>query len=451
MRGFSFKPLKIKRTIYPSLYVLIPVIMGGITILSFIVGYRFEEYVVRVAQKTSPLIYVVCALLVIASGIIGFIITMVFLKPLNRFLKEAHNSPLIMSEKKEENYEITSSEDLRQVSEVFEQVAHILTSVEAQELFPEIVGASRKMRDILGQIIKIAASNSTVLIYGESGTGKELVAESIYRHSPRKGKPFVKLSCVAIPEGLLESELFGHEKGAFTGAVSQKKGKFELADGGTIFLDEIGDMPLTTQAKLLRVLQEREFERVGGIVPIKVDVRFIAATNKSLVEMTKQGLFREDLLYRLQVFVIELPPLRERREDIPLLVDNILGKSQKMIKVSPQAFQSLIAYSWPGNVRELFNTIERAAVMAEKGEIELRHLPAYIRNDKTETEVVETSVSLDERLSEMEKNLVIDALVRTGGIQVKAAQMLGINQRSLWHRIKKLHIDVNALKHIAEK
>jgi transcriptional regulator with GAF, ATPase, and Fis domain len=256
---------------------------------------------------------------------------------------------------------------------------------------------------------------------------------------------------VAIPESLLESELFGHEKGAFTGAVSQKIGKFESADGGIIFLDEIGDMPLTTQGKLLRVLQEKEFERVGGTKTIKVDVRFIIATNKNLPDMIRKGQFRDDLYYRINVFSINLPPLRERREDIPYLVDHFLTMNSKDVKISSSALQVVAAYSWPGNIRELQNTIERAAVLTETGVIEPAHLALQIAGvitaDSLQDQSIE-SLTVDDRLDEVEKGLIIEALTRTGGVQVKAAEILGINQRSLWHRIKKHGIDTESFKNL---
>ena len=252
---------------------------------------------------------------------------------------------------------------------------------------------------------------------------------------------------MAIPEGLLESELFGHEKGAFTGAFTRKKGKFEMADGGAIFLDEIGDMPPTTQAKLLRVLQEKEFERVGGTQPVRVDVRFITATNKNLPEMIKTGSFREDLFYRLNVFSLHLPPLRERREDIPFLIEHFLERSGKELTVSQRAMQLLLGYNWPGNIRELQNVIERAAVFAE-GTIEAAHLPAALTGEVSalSDEKGGDEKQLDERLGEIEKGMIIEAITRAGGIQTRAAEMLGINPRSLWHRIKKYGIDVSSLK-----
>ena len=280
--------------------------------------------------------------------------------------------------------------------------------------------------------------------------GKELVATAIYEHSLRKGKPFVKLNCVAIPDGLLESELFGHEKGAFTGATSLKLGKFEMANGGSILLDEIADMPLATQAKLLRALQEKEFERVGGNRTIKIDVRIIAASNKNLFTMVQDGLFREDLYYRLNVVALNVPPLRNRKQDIPLLAEYFLEKPSTR-SFHRQPTKLLLAYSWPGNVRELQNTLERAAVMADD-EVLPAHLPFQITVCKSfsgpsgKDERSGSLFALDDRLREMEKGMIIEALKRAGGVQVKAAQLLGISPRSLWHRVKKYGVDTGALK-----
>jgi transcriptional regulator with GAF, ATPase, and Fis domain len=383
---------------------------------------------------------------VVASYIITLLIIWVVLKPVNRFVKAAESLPVYPKKTEEE---VKPKDDIERFERVFDQITTILTKVEAKELFPGVVGQSRIMRGVFTQIIKVAPTDSTVLILGESGTGKELVAAGIYEHSLRKGKPFIKINCVAIPESLLESELFGHEKGAFTGAVSQKIGKFESAHGGTIFLDEIGDMPLTTQAKLLRVLQEKEFERVGGTKTIKVDVRFIIATNKNLPDMVRKGQFRDDLYYRINVFSINLPPLRERREDIPYLVDYFLSQNSKGVKISPLALQMIVAYSWPGNIRELKNTIERAAVLTETGTIEPAHLALQVAGIITaDADQAMDAFTVDDRLDEVEKGLIIEALTRTGGVQVKAAEILGINQRSLWHRIKKHGIDTESFKNL---
>ena len=306
------------------------------------------------------------------------------------------------------------------------------------------------MRGLLSLIKKVSPTESTVLILGESGTGKELVATSIHNNSEREDKPFIKLNCAAIPEELLESELFGHEKGAFTGATDFKPGKFDMANRGTVFLDEIGDMPFNLQGKILRVLQEQEFYRVGGNKTIKVDVRIIASTNKNLEKMVRDGTFREDLFYRLNVFTLHLPPLRERKEDIPLLVDYLLENAPRKVAISPAALQMLMAFSWPGNIRELKNTIESAAVIAENGTIEPAQLPAKITGafDQHRKPAINmgAAISLDERLKEIEKSMIIDALKKTGGIQVRATELLGINQRSLWHRIKKHGIDVKSIK-----
>jgi transcriptional regulator with PAS, ATPase and Fis domain len=306
------------------------------------------------------------------------------------------------------------------------------------------------MRGLLSLIKKVAPTDSTVLILGESGTGKELVATSIHDNSERTDQPFIKLNCAAIPEELLESELFGHEKGAFTGATKSKPGKFDMANGGTLFLDEIGDMPYNLQAKVLRILQEQEFYRVGGSRTIKVDVRIIASTNKNLEKMVQEGTFREDLFYRLNVFTLHLPPLRERKEDISLLVDNFLQNAPKKVEISSVALQMLVAFSWPGNIRELQNTIESASVIAENGYIEPAQLPAKITgafSSPNHTDLkMPANIPLDERLQEIEKSMIIEALRKTGGVQIRATELLGINQRSLWHRIKKHNIDVRGLK-----
>lgn len=305
------------------------------------------------------------------------------------------------------------------------------------------------MRAVFFQIIKVAPTDSTVLLLGDTGTGKELFANSIHEHSKRKGKPFVAINCAAIPEGLLESELFGHEKGAFTGANTRKLGKFEIASGGTIFLDEIGDMPLTIQAKVLRAIEESRIDRVGGSQPIKVDVRIIAATNKDLSVLVDTARFREDLFFRLNVFTIRLPRLRERREDIPILIDKFVSQSGKKLSVSSEAMQLLTIYNWPGNVRELKNAVESACVMA-KDVIEPIHLPSGIteqaESPKEEKLDFDEVMNLDERINEFERKMITKALMTSGGVQVTAAKLLGVSERSLWHRVKKFDIDVDQYK-----
>ncbi len=410
------------------------------------VSYRItSHYLERGIEPVSELVWLGIATTAI-TFLCSFLILRFLLDPIFRFVREAEKFKVLSRTSGEKIGMEEKTEEIAHLHQLLDQVTTILTNVEAREHFPDIIGQSRAMRGILGQVMKVAPTDTTVLISGESGTGKELMATAIYEQSLRKERPFIKLNCVAIPEGLLESELFGHEKGAFTGAGAQKKGKFELADGGTMFLDEIGDMPLATQAKLLRVLQEREFERVGGSKPIRVDVRFIAATNKNLDDMVKAGTFRDDLYFRLNVFSLHLPPLRERIEDIPHLIERFLDKSGKAAAVSSGALQVLLGYPWPGNIRELQNAIERASVIADEV-IEPTHLPREMLGGiGAFPEKAHDGKSIDERLSEIEKGIIVEAMTRAGGVQVKAAQLLGINQRSLWHRIKKHGIDAPSLK-----
>jgi len=438
---------KKKYQIQISLYILVPFITSGAALIWVLLTDQVINYIN--ASKASSWVFLAWnTAVIIITYLMSLLITWLILDPVSKFIKKAESLPVYpASPADKENTQTVDA--IAHYTRVFDQITSILSKVEAKELFPGIIGQCTLMRGIFTQILKVARTDSTVLISGESGTGKELVATSLFEHSFRRDKPFIKLNCVAIPEGLLESELFGHEKGSFTGAISQKIGKFELANGGTIFLDEIGDMPLATQAKLLRVLQEKEFERVGGNQTIHVDVRFIAATNKNLMEMVKQGTFREDLYYRLNVFSIYLPPLRERKEDIPLLAAHFLEGMENPVKLSPQSLQILTTYPWPGNIRELQNTLERAAVLTDTAMIDPPHLAVHINGDLP-VQVLQrpesTQSSIDERLEEIEKGLIIEALNRSGGVQVKAAEILGINQRSLWHRIKKLGVDVETLK-----
>ena len=433
---------------YVNLYILIPLIYAGITIIGIILSCQLLNHQDKSSQLYSPDFINLIILMGILTFLISVLILRIILKPVMKFVQKAQKIPLLRNSQL--GKQINIGDDIEQINKVFANVANILSHVEAKELFPDVIGSSAYMRNIFTQIIKVAPTDSTVLIFGESGTGKELIASSIYSHSLRKGKPFVKINCVAIPEGLLESELFGHERGSFTGAISQKKGKFEIANGGTIFLDEIGDMPLTTQAKLLRVLQEKEFERVGGTKSIRVDVRFIAATNKNLPQNIKEGSFRDDLYFRLNVFAISLPPLRERREDILLLANFFLSNFQKKVRLSPVVSQLLIGFSWPGNIRELKNVLEHASVLVEKDIIEPNHLPEIIsrQNSMYVTGNLNDNIALDDRLMIMEKEMILHALKTAGGVQVKAANILGINQRSLWHRIKKHNIDINNMRNL---
>jgi transcriptional regulator with PAS, ATPase and Fis domain len=303
------------------------------------------------------------------------------------------------------------------------------------------------MEEVMGLVARVAPSQATVLIRGESGTGKELIASAIHYASPRSGKPLIKVNCSALPEALLEAELFGHEKGAFTGAIQRRIGRFEEADGGTLFLDEIGDLSPAIQVKLLRILQEKEFQRLGSNLTFKTDVRMIAATHRHLEEAMEKGHFREDLYYRLNVISITLPPLRERREEIPLLIDYFLTKyskeNQKSISdVSKEARALLLRHSYPGNVRELENLIERAVVLCRGEIITTQDLPFHLREEKSERlwGSSKREKSLPESLEEIERDLISKALHEHQGVQTRAAESLGISERVLRYKVKKYRI-----------
>ncbi len=305
--------------------------------------------------------------------------------------------------------------------------------------FKNIIGRSNSMTEVFSMIAKVAKSDASVLIRGESGTGKELVAHAIHYNSFRSKRPFIKVNMAALPENLVESELFGYERGAFTGAFERKAGRFELAEGGTIFLDEIGDLSPATQVKLLRVIQEREFERLGGTETIKSNIRLITATNKNLEELVREGKFREDLYYRLNVFPLYLPPLKDRKGDILLIAEHFLEKYSKMNKkiikrISTPAIDALMSYHWPGNVRELENCIERAVLMCEGEVIYAHHLPASLQTAKdTKTEIEQ---SLDDLVGSYEKDIIIDALKSTKGNISKAAKMLKTTVRILGYKVR---------------
>jgi Nif-specific regulatory protein len=318
--------------------------------------------------------------------------------------------------------------------------------MELQEKFrPEnIIGNSNAMREVYRAIYLVAPSDATVLIRGESGTGKELVAHAIHVASPRSSRPFLKVNCAALNENLLESELFGHEKGSFTGAVAQRKGRIEEAEGGTLFLDEIGDFSPFIQVKLLRVLQEKTFERVGSNIPQKANVRLVCATNCNLEEAMANDSFREDLYYRINVFPIMLPPLRDRRGDIMLLANHFTeiyaGRMKKAIKrISASAIDLLTGYRWPGNVRELENTIERAILLSEDGVIDGRHLPPTLQTARATNTAA--AGSLEDQVAVFETDIIIDALKRSGGNMAAAAVDLGTTARILRYKIKQYNIE----------
>jgi DNA-binding NtrC family response regulator len=315
--------------------------------------------------------------------------------------------------------------------------------LEGRYNFGGIIGSSAVMADIYDMAASVAVSNASVLITGDSGTGKELIARSIHHNSPRRDKPFIVLNCAVYAEGVLESELFGHERGAFSGAVAQKKGRFELADLGTLFIDEVAEMSPSAQVKLLRVIQEQEFERVGGTRTIKTDVRIVAATNKNLTEQVRNGQFREDLYYRLNVVHVEMPPLRARREDIEPLTQFFLQKytretGKKISLIAPKALSCLVAYEWPGNVRELQNAIERAVVLCRGEVITPRDLPQDVRGD---SEICLTlpqqGGNLTEILEDLERQLIIQTLRKEGASQTRTADSLGIARTTLRYKMEK--------------
>lgn len=323
------------------------------------------------------------------------------------------------------------------------------TKLKERYAFDNIIYESPKMEEVMSIVSRVATSHTTILIRGESGTGKELIANAIHFSSPRAEKPFIKVNCSAIPDSLLESELFGHEKGAFTGAIQRRIGRFEEANGGTIFLDEIGDLATTTQVKLLRILQEKEFQRLGSNISIKTDVRVIAATHRNLEESMKKGLFREDLYYRLNVISIQIPPLRERKEDIPILIDYFIKKyskenSKKIYDISKEAREILLRYSYPGNVRELENIIERAVVLCREEVITTQDLPFHLVEGKSEEKIdtFKLDKTLPELIEELEKRLIIKALDQNQDIQTQAAKQLGISERVLRYKIKKYKIQI---------
>ncbi|HEY4182412.1 MAG TPA: sigma-54 dependent transcriptional regulator [Kofleriaceae bacterium] len=318
---------------------------------------------------------------------------------------------------------------------------------DADARFPELIGGGEKMAGVRRTVEKVANADTTVYINGESGTGKELIARAIHRLSKRANGPFIKVNCGALTETLLESELFGHEKGAFTGAIKQKLGRFELADGGTLFLDEVGDIPPAMQVKLLRALQEQEFERVGGEAPIKVDVRVVSATNKDLDVEVASGRFRQDLFFRLHVLPVKLPPLRERREDIPTLAAHFVAKlgpktNPKIRTVSDAALGRIMAYHWPGNVRELENAIEQSLVFAEGEEITPGALPQFLQGGAEEDALnVPRELSLPEILDDLERQLILKAYTKASRVKTETARLLGIKTSALYYKLEKYGIE----------
>ena len=339
-----------------------------------------------------------------------------------------------------------------------EENLYLREEIGLQFNFGEMVGDSKPMQEVYAAVEKISPTDSSVMIYGDSGTGKELVARAIHANSARADGPFVRVNCGSLPRELVESELFGHERGAFTGAVRRKKGRFELADGGTIFLDEIGDLPLDAQVNILRVLQEKEFDRVGGEVPVAVNVRVIAATHRSLKQMVADGQFREDLFYRLEVIPIRLAPLRERKSDIPSLVEHFLHKKCADLgcpvrRLTDRAMAAMQAYGWPGNVRELENVVERTIVLSDGVEVDIQDLPlAYEEGEEGPISDLSPATGqsqhpdgeeggLTHQLEALEKRMIVEALARAEGVKTRAAELLGIKTSALYYKLDKYGLE----------
>jgi len=352
-------------------------------------------------------------------------------------------APELVRLKVERALELASARQARRKLEAHNE--YLLQGADQRYNFAELIGTSDKIEQVFKVVTKVAVTDSTVLITGESGTGKELVARAIHKHSKRADGPFIKVNCGALTETLLESELFGHEKGAFTGAIRSKMGRFEMADGGTLFLDEIGDVPPSMQVKLLRALQEQEIERVGGEATISVDTRVISATNKNLDEEISAGRFRQDLYYRLHIIPLHLPPLRERRDDIPLLVNHFIEKlgpkvNESIRAIADDALGRLMAYSWPGNVRELENVIEQALVFAEGDQLTVSSLPAFLQGGDAETLDVPKEMSLPEILDDLERQLILKAFKKAKGVKTETARLLGIKTSALYYKLDKYGI-----------
>ncbi len=449
-----------------SIYFLVPFIWGMVSVFTYVVSFQLSTKLNN-SIHADLIHYSALFFLFSFSFVIGYILLKFVLKPTEELLARIQKKNLQAGTESKENLAKTDgnkpsvggnkffSDELDEYRKAFGKIA-IGYDIEAlQHQFPNIIFESREMAYVLEQVLKVAPSNASVLILGQSGTGKELIADAVHGKSPRTGFPFVKINCGAISPGLLESELFGHEKGAFTGAVAVHQGCFERADKGTLFLDEVGELPGEVQVKLLRVLQNGEFQRVGGHKTFKVDVRIIAATNKDLERLVRQGQFREDLFYRLNVFNLNIPPLGNRTNDLELLIKHFTKKSGKTI--SDAAVSFLKQYEWQGNIRELENKIEKAVICSETDILDKKDFDFQEANLSPFQEVAEQkkktieldknkNFDLDKQMQNIEIDYIVEALRQNNGIQARAAEMLGIKPRSLWNRIKKFDINVAAYK-----
>lgn len=450
-----------------SLYIIVPFIWGMVSVLAYILSFQLSN--IFYSYESGWIVYnLVGVLLFFVSFIIGYVLLKTVLKPTedllirlkNQDMDSVYSTGLNKSEntvpKKWEPRRGIFMDELGEFQEAFGKIAVGSNINDLQKQFPEIIFKSREMAYVLEQVVKVAPSTASVLILGQSGTGKELIADAIHQKSLRKFFPCIKINCGAISPGLLESELFGHEKGAFTGATSTHKGCFERADKGTLFLDEIGELPSEVQVKLLRVLQNGEFQRVGGQKTFTVDVRIISATNRILEKEVALGTFREDLFYRLNVFNIDLPPLNRRSDDIAPLASHFAGKNGK--DISESVMQLLKSCEWKGNIRELENKISKACICSHdrrilaENDFDLKKDMAASRDNLSfspqpqSADMDTLKFDLTTELNRIEINYIVDALKKNNGVQARAAEFLGITPRSLWNRIKKFEIDVGDFK-----
>ena len=411
-----------------SLYIIVPFIFAGLASLSAIIAFHITQYYVKKGIDSSLAILIWVLIAAAIAFLIGLVIARLLLGPVKRFMKKVKEFPALSSPEIESG-KLSQVDELKYFAQIFDQVTDVLSNVDARQLFPDIIGESGSMRRLLSKLMMVSPTNSTVLIQGEQGTGKNLVAKNIYEHSLRKLKPFIKVSCSDASEKIFESELFGHSGEDSENNLLRTPGQFEMANGGVIFFDDIDDIPFNTQAKILRVLQNGEFERVGDGKTIKVDVRFIAASSKNLTKLVTQGRFNEDLYYRINVFSLQIPPLRERKEDIPFLVDDFLQKSPKKARISSAALQLLMVYRWPGNVNELRETVERSAAICQDEIIEVRDLPQSIRTDPSQrTEAIlqhaqrmESIGTIASGISHNFRNILSGITVNNQLIQIKYA------------------------------
>jgi len=428
-----------RKRIHINLYILIPLIYSGISIIAVVVTYQLACNQGEADAVGSVLKW--GAFIGAFSFVCSLVILWLVMNPVMKFVRRTESLPLFPRAGADEEKSSLQRDRLEEMTEVLDQVTDILGKVEAREFFPRVVGQSRRMREIFAQLLKIAPTDSTVMILGESGTGKELIARAIHRISKRNGQRFVAVNAGSFANELFASEFFGYNQGAFTGAISNKRGFLEEADKGTLFLDEIGELALPIQVKLLRVLQEGEFFRLGSTRNLKVDVRIIAATNKNLHEEMKQGNFRKDLFYRLNINSVYLPPLRERTGDIPILSYHFLRifcqtNNKKIEKISDSAMKCLTQYDYPGNIRELMNIINSAVIVESSNELKKKSLPNYFFENEGFGDGGSTDVPL-KTLKEIEDEHIRRILDYTGGNKTRAAQILGISRISLISKTKK--------------